>query len=259
MSETLLLREQNEGICVLTLNRANAYNALSLELMTALIDQLRLAADDEDVRVVLLKGLGRGFCAGHDLKEVTSCQDEAHHQQTFSLCSELMQAIVNFPVPVIAQVSGIATAAGCQLVASCDLAICDDKARFATPGVNIGLFCSTPMVALTRSLQPKHALEMLYMGELLGAERAEQIGLVNWVVAEDQLEQQAMAKAEVIASKSRATLALGKRAYHQQKGMLLEDAYQHCSQVMVDNLKLDDAKEGINAFIEKRSPQWRHR
>lgn len=259
MSDALLLREDLDGVCTLTLNRPEAYNALSLELMQALSEALRAIAADQQVRVVVLKGEGRGFCAGHDLKQMMSKPEAEFHSCTFDACSRLMQQIVNLPVPVIAQVSGIATAAGCQLVASCDLAIAADSSRFATPGVNIGLFCSTPMVALSRAVAPKHALEMLYLGDTISAERAEQIGLINRAVPADRLAAACAELAGKIASKSRATISLGKRAYHAQKDLPLADAYRHCSQVMVDNLQLQDAREGIDAFINKRSPQWQHR
>ena len=259
MSEATLLREDQDGVCTLTLNRPQAYNALSIEFMEALSEALDCVAEDESVRVVIIRGEGRGFCAGHDLKQIMSSPDEAFHSQTFQCCSELMQKITELPVPVIAQVSGIATAAGCQLVASCDLAVAADNSRFATPGVNIGLFCSTPMVALTRAVQPKHALEMLYLGDLIDAQRAADIGLVNWTVNVDELHAFTMEKAQKIASKSRATLTLGKRTYHAQKNLPLDQAYQHCSKVMVDNLQMADAKEGIAAFVEKRPPKWTHR
>lgn len=258
MSDATLLREDHEGVCTLTLNRPDAYNALSIEFMQALSDMLDQIADDQSVRVVLIRGQGRGFCAGHDLKQIMASPEEEFHSLTFQRCSELMQKITNLPVPVIAHVTGIATAAGCQLVASCDLAVAADNSRFATPGVNIGLFCSTPMVALTRAVKPKHALEMLYLGELIDAHRAAEMGLVNWVVPREELSAFAMRKAEAIASKSRATLTLGKRAYHAQKDMSLADAYTHCSEVMVQNLQLDDAREGIEAFVEKRKPEWKH-
>ncbi len=259
MSQATLLREDQEGVCILTLNRPDAYNALSIEFMESLSEMLDQIATDESVRVVMIRGQGRGFCAGHDLKQIMASPEEEFHSLTFQRCSRLMQQITNLPIPVIAHVTGIATAAGCQLVASCDLAVAADNSRFATPGVNIGLFCSTPMVALTRAVQPKHALEMLYLGEAMDAHRAAEIGLVNWVVPREAISDFAMQKARLVASKSRATLVLGKRAYHVQKDLPLAEAYAHCSKVMVENLQLDDAKEGIEAFVEKRKPNWQHR
>lgn len=259
MADTYVLREDQDGVCTLTLNRPNAYNALSIEAMDALADKLTQIAVDDSVRVVMIRGQGRGFCAGHDLKQIMASPEEEFHSLTFTRCSELMQQIVNLPVPVIAEVTGIATAAGCQLVASCDLAVAADNSRFATPGVNIGLFCSTPMVALSRTVAPKHALEMLYLGEMIDARHAEQMGLVNWVVPREELAAFTMDKARKIAAKSRATLTLGKRAYHAQKELPLAEAYAHCSKVMVENLQLEDAREGIEAFVEKRKPEWKHR
>lgn len=254
----LLLREDAEGVCTLTLNRTDAYNALSMELMTALADELDTIAACPDLRVVIIKGAGKGFCAGHDLKQMLGEGHEAYYQQTFETCARMMQKIINLPIPVIAQVHGVATAAGCQLVASCDLAICSDNARFATPGVNIGLFCSTPMVALTRALAPKHAMELLLMGELIGAERAREMGLVNWVVPAEELEQFVADKAAVIAGKSRKALSIGKQAFYQQRERSLSEAYAMCSRVMTENMLTEDAQEGIDAFINKRHPVWRH-
>ncbi|WP_299179022.1 enoyl-CoA hydratase [uncultured Neptuniibacter sp.] len=259
MSEALLLRSDSQGICTLTLNRSDAYNALSMELMQAISTELDQIKDDIEVRTVIIKGGGKGFCAGHDLKQMMDAGEEAYYQSTFETCSEMMQRIINLPIPVIAQVHGVATAAGCQLVASCDMAVCADNARFATPGVNIGLFCSTPMVALTRALAPKHAMELLLTGDLMSAERATEIGLVNWSVAAAKLDQLTLELAEKIASKSRKTLSIGKQAFYQQTQQPLSDAYQYCSKVMTDNMMENDAQEGIDAFIGKRKPVWSHR
>lgn len=258
MSEKELIREDGEGVTTLTLNRPDAYNALSLELMTALIEQLKMIAVDQSLRVVVIKGAGRGFCAGHDLRQMISASAEAYYQKTFETCAELMQSIVALPIPVIAQVHGVATAAGCQLVASCDLAVASSSSRFATPGVNIGLFCSTPMVALTRSIAPKHAMELLLSGDLINAQRAEMMGLINWSVEADELDSFTERLATTIASKSRYTLVLGKKAFHQQKSLPLEEAYEYCSGVMTDNIQADDAQEGIDAFLTKRQPVWKH-
>ncbi|WP_370298957.1 enoyl-CoA hydratase, partial [Pontibacterium sp.] len=223
MSEHILLREDRDGICFLSLNRPDAYNALSLELMEALIQALDAIAEDSSVRVVVIRGNGKGFCAGHDLKQMLGEGTEEYYQQTFDTCGQMMQRVVSLPVPVIAQVHGVATAAGCQLVASCDLAVSTDSSRFATPGVNIGLFCSTPMVALTRTVAPKHAMEMLLLGDLIDAGRAEQMGLINWAVPADKLEETVLNVAGKIASKSRKALSMGKQAFHNQREQVLSD------------------------------------
>ncbi|GGK86102.1 enoyl-CoA hydratase [Amphritea balenae] len=259
MSDTLLIREDNDGICTLTLNRPDAYNSLSLELMQALITTFDEIADDISVRVIVLKGSGRGFCSGHDLKQMLGEGEEAYYQCTFDTCSTLMQRVVNLPIPVIAQIHGVATAAGCQLVASCDLALASEKSRFATPGVNIGLFCSTPMVALSRVVTKKHAMEMLLLGDMIGAERAWEMGLVNWVVADDELEQKTAEVAAKVAASSRKAISIGKQAYARQIDKPLAEAYAECSKVMTGNMMTHDAGEGIDAFINKRKPEWQHR
>lgn len=247
-----------DGVAYLTLCRPDAYNSLSMELMKALTEALVKYDSDESVRVVVVAGAGKGFCAGHDLKQMIAADSAEFNETTFKQCSTLMQTIVNLSVPVIAQVHGVATAAGCQLVASCDLAFAAQSARFGTPGVNIGLFCSTPMVALTRAVQPKHAMELLLTGQLIGAERAVEMGLINQHVEDELLNSHVASVAQLIASKSRKTLTIGKQAFNQQRNLTLESAYEHCSQVMVDNMQTDDAQEGIAAFIEKRRPKWRH-
>ncbi|WP_027857633.1 enoyl-CoA hydratase [Marinobacterium jannaschii] len=254
----LLLRHDLEGVATLTLNRPAAYNALSLELIQALSAELDAIATDRSVRVVVVRGAGKGFSAGHDLRQMHQSQDAAFCRQTFTRCSQMMQQIVNLPQPVIAQVHGVATAAGCQLVASCDLAVASDESRFATPGVNIGLFCSTPMVALSRTVVPKHAMEMLLLGDLVDAQRAAEIGLVNWVVASDELESYTGRLAEKVASKSRQTLTLGKAAFYRQLNQPLPEAYDQCSALMSHNMQLSDACEGIDAFLQKRAPRWSH-
>ncbi|MBP0048255.1 enoyl-CoA hydratase [Marinobacterium sp. AK62] len=260
MSDTTLLERQDRaGTATLTLTRPDAYNSLSLELMQALHAELDRIASDQDVRCVVIRGSGKGFCAGHDLKQMLGAGEEDFYRCTFDTCSRLMQRVVSLPVPVIAQVHGVATAAGCQLVASADLAVAADTARFATPGVNIGLFCSTPMVALSRAIQPKHAMEMLLTGRLVGAERAYEMGLVNRLVPESELESTVDELADTIASKSRKTLQIGKQAFYRQREMSLADAYDHCSEVMVGNMLTEDAQEGIDAFIHKRKPEWKHR
>ncbi len=259
MTDSLLIREDVAGVCTLTLNRANAYNSLSMELMQELIAALDLIKSDTNVRVVVIKGGGKGFCAGHDLKQMLGEGNADYYQVTFETCSSMMQAIQALPVPVIAQVHGVATAAGCQLVASCDLAVSASNSRFATPGVNIGLFCSTPMVALTRAIAPKHAMELLLTGDLIDAERAALMGLINWHVDAEDLDQFTSGLAHKIAGKSRKTLSIGKQAFYDQLDKPLAVAYDQCSLVMTENMQIDDAQEGIDAFINKRKPEWKHR
>ncbi len=254
----LLQRVDSNGVATLILSRASSYNSLSLQLMEALIVELDSINTDMSVRAVIVKGAGKGFCAGHDLKEMIESDEETFYERTFHTCSRLMQGIQNLCIPVIAQVHGVATAAGCQLVASCDLAYAAESARFGTPGVNIGLFCSTPMVALSRTLSQKHAMEMLLTGELVNATRAEQIGLVNQILPDDTLDQYVFDIAALIASKSRHTLAIGKTAFYRQQEQPLAEAYATCSRVMVENMMTADAKEGIDAFINKRKPEWQH-
>lgn len=259
MTDSLLERQDHDGVATLTLSRPDAYNSLSMELMQALHAELDAIADDLSIRCVVIKGSGKGFCAGHDLKQMLGEGEENYYRCTFQTCSGLMQRIVSLPVPVIAQIHGVATAAGCQLVATADLAVAADNARFATPGVNIGLFCSTPMVALSRAVAPKHAMEMLLTGELISAERAFDIGLVNRLVPEAELDQAVADLAGKIASKSRRTLQIGKQAFFRQRELPLAEAYDACSEVMVDNMLTPDAQEGIDAFITKRKPEWTHR
>lgn len=255
-AQPLVSATTHQGICTLTLMRPQAYNALSDELIAELSDSLDTIALDSKVRVVILRGDGRGFCAGHDLKQMMQDDNAQRQQQTFDNCSALMQKINNLPQPVIAQVQGIATAAGCQLVASCDLAVAEQGARFATPGVNIGLFCSTPMVALTRTISQKHAMEMLLLGEMINAERAYQMGLINRVVAIDELEPTVQAMAQNIAAKSNYCVSTGKKAFYSQLTQPLDVAYDDCAKVMGGNIQHADAKEGIDAFLNKRAPQW---
>jgi enoyl-CoA hydratase/carnithine racemase len=252
----LLSATDAHGVATLTLNRPAARNALSLGLMTALVTELDRIATDPSVKVVILAAAGPAFCAGHDLREMRADPTRAAYAQVFALCSRLMQTIVRLPKPVIAQVHGVATAAGCQLVATADLAVAADTARFATPGVNIGLFCSTPMVALTRNVGRKAAMEMLLTGDLLDALRAREIGLVNRVVPEAELEAATLGLARQIAAKSPLTLAIGKEAFHRQAEMDLPAAYAYAAEVMTRNMLARDAAEGINAFLAKRPPVW---
>ena len=234
---------------------------LSEAMLARLTDIMTSSASDSSVRVIVLAANGPAFCAGHDLKEMTAGrQNEDSGKEYFTYvmqtCSTMMQSIVNNPKPVIAEVTGVATAAGCQLVASCDLAYAADNARFGTPGVHIGLFCSTPMVALSRNVSNKHAMEMLLTGDMISAERASEIGLINQSIDAESLTKLTMEIAEKIASKSSMTLATGKKAFYEQRDLTLSDAYAYASQVMVDNMLKHDAEEGIQAFIEKRSAQW---
>ncbi|MEP3114083.1 enoyl-CoA hydratase [Nisaea sp.] len=252
----LILREDRDGIARLTLNRPKAYNALSLGLMAALQNELEEIAASRTVKAVIIEGSGKGFCAGHDLREMRSRTDETFHQTVFAACSKLMLTVTDLPQPVIAKVHGIATAAGCQLVATADLAIATESTLFGTPGVNIGLFCSTPMVAVSRAIPRKKVMEMLLTGEMIDAQTAVSHGLINRAVSESELEDAVQEMVGKIASKSPLVLTTGKKAFYRQLEMTLTDAYAYTSQVMVDNMQARDAAEGIDAFIEKRTPEW---
>ena len=261
---TPLLRHDEGGIARLTLHRPQSRNALSLAMMTAMRDELSTIAQDASIRVVVIDAEGPVFCAGHDLREMTAWRQAADggrdaFVKAFALCAEMMQAIVTLPQPVVAAVEGMATAAGCQLVASCDLAVAGEHAGFCTPGVHIGLFCSTPMVALSRNVSRKQAMEMLLLGERIEAQRAFEFGLVNRVVPPGTALRSAMDLAQVIATKSQRALRVGKKAFYEQAEMPLSEAYQHAGAVMVENMLAHDAQEGIGAFIEKRDPQWQDR
>jgi enoyl-CoA hydratase/carnithine racemase len=263
-SSLILLREDKGGIAILTLNRPQARNSLSEALLEALSDALSAVARDQTVRAVVIAANGAAFSAGHDLKELNAHRSDEDHGRAYfkhvmSLCSRVMQQIVTLPQPVIAAVHATATAAGCQLVASCDLAIASHAARFATPGVNIGLFCSTPMVALSRNVSRKHAMQMLLTGDLISAEEAARIGLVNEVVPAGEERAAALKLAAKIAGKSTLTVKIGKEAFYRQAEMPLADAYDYASQVMVENMLARDAEEGISAFIEKRDAKWQDR
>ncbi|MDD3651303.1 enoyl-CoA hydratase [Immundisolibacter sp.] len=252
----VLVDRDAAGVTSLTLNRPAQRNALSEAMLQALKSTLAELAADPAVRVLVLAGAGPAFCAGHDLKELRALPDEAAAGALFGLCGEVMLALRRFPHPVIAQVHGVATAAGCQLVASCDLAIASDHARFATPGVNIGLFCSTPAVALTRNVAYKHAMEMLFTGELIDAATALRFGLVNRVVPTGELEARTRELAVHIASRPAAVLSLGKAAVQAQLGLDEAAAYAQMGAVMAKNLLMAEAAEGIDAFLEKRPPNW---
>jgi enoyl-CoA hydratase/carnithine racemase len=256
ITEQVLLRRDADGVAWLTLDRPAARNALSMALMEALDAELARIESDPRVKVVVIGGAGPAFCAGHDLRELRANPTRAAYEATFALCSRLMLRVVRLPKPVIARVHGVATAAGCQLVASCDLAVAADAARFATPGVNIGLFCSTPMVALSRAVGRKAAMEMLLTGDLVDAARAREIGLVNRVVPEGELDAAVRALAGQIAAKSPLTVAIGKAAFYRQAEMELEAAYAYAAEVMTANMLARDAEQGIDAFLARRPPVW---
>ena len=263
-SVPVLLRENLDDVAVLTLNRPQARNSLSEALIAALTESLANIASHKSIRVVVLAANGPAFSAGHDMKEMTARRTDAdrgraYFKQLMDACAAMMQAIVHLPKPVIAAVQGPASAAGCQLVASCDLAVASSTAKFATPGVNIGLFCSTPMVALSRNVSRKAAMEMLLTGDLISAEEAQRIGLVNRVIAPGTERDEALKIARQIASKSALTVKIGKEAFYRQLEMNLADAYRYTSEVMVENMLARDAEEGIGAFIEKRTPRWEDR
>ncbi|RAI37983.1 enoyl-CoA hydratase [Rhodoplanes roseus] len=259
-----LRREDTDGVALLVLDRPKARNALSDAMLAALGEALAAIAQDRSVRAVVLAAEGPVFCAGHDLKEMTAHRADpdrgrAYFADLLSRCAAVMQAIVALPQPVVAAVQGTATAAGCQLVASCDLAVAADDARFCTPGVNIGLFCSTPMVALSRNIAPKHAMEMLLTGDLIGAEDALRFGLVNRLVSPGEERAAALALARWIAEKSTVAIRFGKAAFYRQRELPLADAYQYAAAVMTENMLARDAEEGIGAFVEKRAPHWEDR
>ena len=250
------VKNLNIGISIVTINEPKTYNALSFKNLRDLIKVFKKLDNDKKIKVIILEGAGKGFSAGHNLREVRGLKKKQKYQELFNLCSKLMLQIVEGRKPVIAKVHGAAYAAGCQLVASCDLAIASNNSKFATPGVNIGLFCSTPMVALSRNVHKKNAMEMLLTGDMIGSVKAKEIGLINDFVEVDQLTETVMALADKIASKPSSTVATGKKAFYEQAEMSLSKAYEYTSEVMRNNLLRDDAKEGISAFIDKRSPDW---
>ena len=254
--EDILLLADADGIATLTLNRPAARNALSTGLMAALQAEIDAIAADASVRVVVIAANGPAFCAGHDLREVRGTPTRAAYEALFAQCSALMLSITRLPQPVIARVHATATAAGCQLVATCDLAVAAETARFATPGVNIGLFCSTPMVAVSRNMGRKQTMEMLLTGDMIDAQAARAGGLINKVVPDPELDDAVAAYGRQIASKSPLTLKIGKEAFYRQLEMPLVDAYTYASEVMVANMLARDAGEGIDAFLEKRDPEW---
>ena len=258
-NEPILLREDTDGICTLTLNRPQKRNALSLELLQVLGKALVEIAADKSCKVIILAGNGPVFSSGHDLNEMRADSGYAAIHELFTKCSDVMAAMTRMPQPIIARVHGIATAAGCQLVASCDLAVAADTARFAVPGVTNGLFCSTPEVALGRAIGRKNTMEMLLMGELIDAESALRHGLLNKMVAAEDLDAAVMGYAQSIAGRSTMTMSMGKAAFYQQMDMELDEAYAFASDVMARNMQEHDAHEGIDAFLQKRQPQWKGR
>ena len=261
MTDQILLRRDADHIATLTLNAPHSLNALSISMIKALQHQITSIAADASVRVVILRGAGRAFCAGHDLKEMQAARADADQgrgffTRLFTDCATMMQALAALPQPVIAQVQGLATAGGCQLVASCDLVVAADTARFGVNGINIGLFCATPMVALTRKVAPAVAFEMLTTGEFISATRAREVGLVNRVTTSEMLDQDTQALAATLAAKLAPALQAGKAAFSAQAALPLAQAYAMTSQVMVDNMLKADTDEGITAFLQKRPPHW---
>ena len=252
----LLIYNEIDNIAVLTLNRPKQQNALSSDLITAILNKLNQIENNKNIKVVTIFANGNNFCAGHDLKELKIDKNEERFENIFELCSKLMLKIVKLPKPVIAGVQGIATAAGCQLVASCDLVIASDNSKFATPGVNIGLFCSTPMVAVSRNVNRKQMMEMLLLGEFVSPSKAQEIGLINKIVNKEELKTETIKVAKIIASKPTTTVAIGKKAFYKQLDMNIEDAYKYTSKVMITNMLEKDAQEGISAFIDNRDPKW---
>ena len=262
MTKSLLQYEITDKILNLKLNDADNQNTLSEVMIEELNQKFNEAAQNEKIKVIILSSSGKIFCAGHNLKDLNLKRSEAdrgkkYYNKIFKNCSHLMMNIVNNPKPIIAAVDGIATAAGCQLIASCDLAYSSDESKFATPGVNIGLFCSTPMVPLSRNVGKKAAMEMLLTGDLIGAKKAKQIGLINNYFDSQNLMKKVYDQAEKISSKSMHALKIGKNAFYKQREMILEEAYNYTSSVMTENMLDSDADEGINAFLEKRKPNWR--
>ncbi|WP_296644507.1 enoyl-CoA hydratase [Roseinatronobacter sp.] len=261
MEDEILTCDVSEGVARLMMNRPGKLNALSDAMLAALTDRLTALGADPDIRVIILAGAGKAFCAGHDLKEMQAGRaaldgGAAYFNDLFARCGALMQLIPSLPQPVIAEVHGIATAAGCQLVATCDMAVAAEGTRFGVNGVNIGLFCSTPMVALTRNIGRKAAFELLTTGQFVDAARATELGLINRAVPHDRLQAETRALAQTIAGKLTAAVRIGKAAFYEQAQMDLAEAYSHTGRVMADNMLLRDTDEGITAFLEKRSPDW---
>jgi enoyl-CoA hydratase/carnithine racemase len=259
VDQSILLRQDSESITTLTLNRPQQYNALSGDMLTELQTALDDIGQDDSIRVVIIAANGKAFCPGHDLKEMRSSEEREFHQALFNQCSKMMLTINRLQQPVIARVNGIATAAGCQLVANCDLAVAAEEARFAVSGINLGLFCSTPAVPLSRNMGRKQAMHMLLTGDFISAQTAQQYGLVNEVVPANELEQATTVLAQKIIARSAYAIKLGKDMFYQQLSMDLSDAYAYAAERMTCNMDSHDAREGIDAFIEKRKPEWKGR
>ena len=253
------VQKSNNGISRITLNDPDTYNSMSFNMLNSFISDFKILDKDKKTRVIVIEGSGKGFSAGHNLKEVRSLKGKPNYQKLFDLCSKLMMIIINSNKPVIAKVHGAAFAAGCQLVATCDLALSTNDAKFCTPGVNIGLFCSTPMVALSRNVNRKKAMKMLLTGDPVDAKHAKEIGLINDHFDETTLEEEVIKLAENIASKSKKVLKIGKQAFYKQLEMPLHKAYKYTSEVMTKNAMELDAEEGISAFLEKRKPHWKNK
>ena len=257
-SNHLVTLEKEEEVSLISLNDEGSFNSLSKNLLKELFEALKEAEEDGSTKVIVLKGVGRGFSAGHNLKEVQENENESFYRELLNSCKEVMIFLPNLNKPVIAEVHGVATAAGCQLVAACDLAYADTNTRFATPGVNIGLFCHTPLVPVSRTIVKKHSMEMLLLGDLIDATEAKRFGLINDVFGPEELHEKVMEVARVICSKSPYVLKMGKETFYKQLDMDLEEAYEYATERMIKNLKADDAKEGIDAFINKRKPDWKN-
>jgi len=254
----VITKDLGGGITNLIINDPKTYNSLSFKTLTELLKFLKKIDNDKKIKVIILEGAGKGFSAGHNLKEVRGIKKQDKHLKLFNLCSKLMLQIVQGKKPIIAKVHGAAFAAGCQLVASCDLAYSTNKSIFATPGVNIGLFCSTPMVAVSRKVNRKATMKMLLTGESVDAKKAKEIGLINDHFNSAKLNKEVLKVAKEIASKSNLTIKIGKKAFYKQLEMPMDKAYKYTSKIMTENMKSNDAKEGISAFLEKRKPKWKH-
>ena len=257
--KNIILSKNNNGISRIILNDPKTYNSLSLSTINSLIAAFKTLEKDKKTKVIIIEGAGKGFSAGHNLNEIQSLKNKTSYQKLFNQCSKLMMNIINHNKPVIAKVHGAAFAAGCQLVASCDLAFSSKEAIFSTPGVNIGLFCSTPMVALSRKVNKKKAMQMLLTGEPIKASYAKEIGLINDCFTKSKLDTEIMKIAKIISSKSSVTLNIGKGAFYKQLEMPLDKAYKYTSKIMTENMMTADANEGINSFLEKRSPVWKNK
>ena len=257
-TKNLVILEKEEGVSLISLNDESSFNSLSEDLLKELFIVLKEADEDDSTKVLILRGAGRGFSAGHNLKEVQENQDESFYRKLLTSSKKVMTALPNLNKPVICEVHGVATAAGCQLVAACDLAYADTNTRFATPGVNIGLFCHTPLVPVSRTIVKKHSMEMLLLGDLIDATQAKRFGLINDIFGPEELHDKVMEVARAICSKSSYVLKMGKETFYKQLDMNIEEAYEYATERMIQNLKAEDAKEGIDAFLNKRDPDWKN-